>query len=175
MVMTRKPSQSRSTPTTPAVPSSRPDGERTLDWAGDIGDPVTVTGTVTRKERVLGRRYSTVSTLLELDCGTSIVTLFSTALWAEDAQPGHQLTISGIVKRHQRFKGTPQTLIGWPKLIDTTNPAGTDPEGDPKAQLTQAWPPGGKAHPRRRFPVDQDPPAAPLFEDAPTVPSGEQP
>lgn len=91
-------------------------------YAGAIGETITVTGTITRKEKVLGRRYSTVSTLLEVNCGTSIVTLFSTARWATAATVGDQITVTGTVTKHQYWRGTPQTQLGGPPASTTQRP-----------------------------------------------------
>lgn len=143
-----------------------------LDYAGDIGDPVIVIGTVTRKDTVLGRFYSTVSTLLEIDCGTSIVTVFSTARWAKAAQPGQRLTISGTVKKHQNWHGTPQTVLGWTRLIETGAADERYPAGEPDSQPAPRWPPG-IARTRRRFQDDQNPAAATLFESPPAEPTGQ--
>lgn len=143
-----------------------------LDYAGDIGDPVIVIGTLTRKDTVLGHFYSTVSTLLEIDCGTSIVTVFSTARWAKTAQPGQRLTISGTVKKHHNWHGTPQTILGWTRLIQTGAAAEPHPSGEPDRQPAPRWPPG-VARIRRRFQDHQDPAAATLCESPPADPTGQ--
>src|SRR6478752_5372139 len=118
----------------------QPDGP--FRFAGDIGEPLTVTGTITRKQKVLGHRYSTVSTLLEINCGTSSVTIFSTAHWADNAQVGEQITVAGTVKKHQRWRGTPQTLLGLTTRIDTTDDSRTDPVGDGAFDVAAGWPTG---------------------------------
>ena len=99
------------------------DRASTLSYAGDIGEQITVTGTITRKQKVLGSFYSTVSTMLEIDCATSIITIFSTARWADAAGIGEQVTITGTVKKYQCWHGIPETVLGWTTRIDTPTKA----------------------------------------------------
>lgn len=141
-------------------PEPRGTPQPALRHAGAIGEPITVTGTITRKEKALGRLYSTVSTLLEINCGTSIVTLFSTARWADTAQVGEQVTVAGTVKKHQYWRGTPQTVLGWTTRIDATDDSRTDPEGG-SFDAEAGWP-TSQVTIRRRFPDDPNAAAPPI-------------
>jgi hypothetical protein len=130
-----------------------------------------VTGTITRKQRVLGSFYSTVSTMLEIDCATSIITIFSTARWADAAGIGEHVTITGTVKKYQCWHGIPETVLGWTKRIDTPTKA-DQPLGEAKAYRPASGWPKGKGRVRRRFQDDQNPAAPPLF---PPSAAGDQP
>lgn len=148
------------------------DRASTLSYAGEIGEQVTVTGTITRKQRVLGSFYSTVSTMLEIDCATSIITIFSTARWADAAGIGEHVTITGTVKKYQCWHGIPETVLGWTKRIDTPTKADQSLGEAPADRPATGWP-TGKSRIRRRFPDDQNPAAPPLFPQPSAA--GEQP
>lgn len=127
-----------------------------LSYAGPVGEEITVTGTVTRKEPVLSRRYSAVSTLLEIDCDTSLIVIFTNARWADTVTLGEQVTVTGTIKRLQCWHRIPETVLGRAKRID--QPATTQPADNPD---TAGWP-TGTAQVRRRFPDHPNPAAPPL-------------
>jgi hypothetical protein len=132
-----------------------------LSYAGQVGEEITVTGTVTRKEPVLSRRYSAVSTLLEIDCDTSLIIIFTNARWADTTTPGEQVTVTGTIKKLQCWHHIPETVLGRTKRID--QPDRTQPADNPD---TDGWP-TGTAQVRRRFP-DHPNPAAPPLPTPPT-------
>lgn len=148
----------------------RPEGNVQRHCADAIGETITVTGTISRKEKMLGRRYSTVSTLLEVNCGTCIVTLFSTARWAHAAQVGEQVTVTGTVKKHQRWRGGPQTLLGWTTRVD--NPAPT--ASNEALRVGDGWP-AGEVTIRRRFPDNPNPATPPQATSATAATVDRQP
>lgn len=143
--------------------TGNPDRAAALVFAGDIGETITVTGTVTRKGYVPSSRYGTLSTLLEIDCGTSVIVTFSQARWAQTTTIGEQVTVTGEIRNHQWWRGIPETILGRTRRID---PPPTDP-GPPAPPATGT--PPGKARVRRRFPGHQDPAAAPLFPYPPAT------
>ena len=132
-----------------------------LSYAGPVGEEIIVTGTVTRKEPVLSRRYSAVSTLLEIDCGTSLIVVFTNARWADTTTLGELVTVTGTIKKLQCWHRIPETVLGRAKRID--QPATTQPADNPDAD---GWP-TGSAQVRRRFP-DHPNPAAPPLTTPPT-------
>lgn len=132
-----------------------------LAYAGPVGEEITVTGTVTRKEPVLSRRYSAASTLLEIDCGTSLIVIFTNARWGDSVTLGEQVTVTGTIKKLQCWHRIPETVLGRAKRID--QPATTQPADNPE---TDGWPTGA-AQVRRRFP-DHPNPAAPPLTTPPT-------
>jgi hypothetical protein len=133
------------------------DRAKRLDFAGDIGETITVTGIVTRKGYVHSSRYDTLSTLVEIDCQTSVVVTFSSARWAQAVTLGEQVTVTGTVKHYDHWHGIPETVLGRTKRVDNTDTA--RPDKPPAA----GWP-VGEASVRRRFQDHPDP-------AAPTLPS----
>jgi hypothetical protein len=135
-----------------------PDRAKRLDFAGDIGETITVTGTVTRKGYVHSSRYDTLSTLIEIDCQTSIVVTFSNARWAQAVTLGEQVTVTGTVKDYDHWHGIPETVLGRTKRVDNAKPDKPPATG---------WP-TGQAAVRRRFP-DHPNPAAPTLPTDPAT------
>lgn len=121
-----------------------------LGYAGEVGEKVTLTGTIRQLFHVDGFTWHSPSRrMLIVDCGTSVAKMITGASWAYDVDRGHQITITGTVRTHEDWHGTPQTLIVRPKLI--TNHS-TPPEPDP---------PTLAADPATAVPVRTPSPAAP--------------
>ena len=132
-----------------------------LEFAGDLGEAITITGTVTRKGYVHSSRYGTLSHLIEIDCGTSIVITFTNARWADTTRLGEHLTLTGTVKDHQYWRGIPETVLRRPKRIDNpTHPERSGAQG-PAEDGAAGWP-AGERQVRRRFPDHPNPAAPPL-------------
>jgi hypothetical protein len=92
--------------------------------AGAIGDTITLCGTVTTATRVAGFHYRAPDrALLVIDCGTTIAKTITSAGWAYDLERGDQVTLSGVVKAHDTYKGVPQTVLSRPKKINEPEPA----------------------------------------------------
>lgn len=95
----------------------------TITHAGTIGDKITLTGTVTLAMAVDGYHYrSPDQMLLVVDCGTAVAKTTTSARWAYDVQRGDQLTITGTVKKHDDYRGVPQTVLSRPQRITVSTP-----------------------------------------------------
>ena len=148
----------------------------TLDFAGEVGEKVTLTGTITVLLHVDGFTWNSPSRrLIILDCETSVAKMVTGASWAYDVERGDEITVTGTIRKHEDWHGTPQTLIVRPKLINNhTTPPEPDPPAvspDPTALQVHTVAPGAprsmaadqpagwdtvsEVGPRRRFP---DPP-----------------
>lgn len=134
-----------------------------LNYAGELWDEITVTGTVTKKEKVLSQRYSSLSTLLEIDCGTSMIVVFSSARWADATGLGEQITVTGTVKKLQCWHQIRETVLGRATRVDQALAGPTPADDQDAARRTAAGWPAGKAQVRRRFPDHPNPAAPPLF------------
>jgi hypothetical protein len=85
---------------------------------GTVGEPITMTGTVTVKRSIEGYRWNSPSqVLLVVDCGDSVAKMITTAAWAYQVKPGEQLSVKGTVKAHDTFNGVPQTVLKRPKQL----------------------------------------------------------
>ncbi len=109
-----------------------PDAPRpTVDYAGEIGDKITLTGVVRTALRVDGfTRHSPDNVLLVLDTGTTIAKMTTAATWAHDVRKGDTLTLTGTVKAHTEWRGTKQTVLVRPARIDnpdTASPPAVEP------------------------------------------------
>ncbi len=92
--------------------------------AGAIGETITLSGTVTTATRVDGYHYRAAArALLVIDCGTTIAKTITSAGWAYDLDRGDRVTLSGVVKAHDTYKGVPQTVLSRPKKINEPEPA----------------------------------------------------
>ena len=151
-------------------------GRATLDYAGEVGEKVTLTGTIAVLLHVDGFTWHPPSRrMIILDCETSVAKMITGASWAYDVKRGDQITIAGTIRKHEDWHGTPQTLIVRPKLIaNHTTPPEPDPPvvapdpttlqvctAEPAAPRSMAadqpagWDTVSEVGPRRRFP---DPP-----------------
>ncbi|MCA0253591.1 MAG: hypothetical protein LCH76_15145 [Actinobacteria bacterium] len=117
-----------------------------VSHAGTVGQPITLTGTVLTATRVPGYHYrSPDQALLVIDCGTAVAKTITSATWAYPIERGDQVTITGIVKAHQEYRGVPQTVLTRPKRIDNPTPSEVAPTMNPDAawevvNATQAGP-----------------------------------
>jgi len=113
----------------------RPDAPQpVVDYAGQVGDKITLTGVVRTALRVDGfTRHSPDSVLLVVDAGTSIAKMTTAATWAYDVNKGDTLTLTGTVKAHTEWRGSKQTVLVRPTRLDTTRLAGGEPGPDPGA------------------------------------------
>ena len=93
--------------------------------AGVVGEPITMTGTITVKRSIEGYRWNSPSqVLLVVDCGDWVAKMITSASWAYQVKPGEQLSVQAIVKAHELYNDTPQTVLKRPKQIPT---AAADP------------------------------------------------
>lgn len=128
-------------PARPAAETTEP--ARTLSHAGTVGDPITLTGTITCLLPLAGyHRYSPPQRLLIVDCGDTIAKTMTSAGWSHDLSRGDTVTLTGTVKAHQEYRGIPQTMLARCKLdartpaadpapapaTDTAGPAAAQPE-----------------------------------------------
>lgn len=146
----------------------------TLDYTGEVGEKLTLTGTITVLLHVDGFTWHSPSRrMIILDCETSVAKMITGASWAYDVERGDQITITGTIRKHEDWHGTPQTVIVRPKLITnhTTPPDPPAVAPDPTAPQVRTpapaaprsmaadesadWDAVSEVGPRRRFP---DPP-----------------
>lgn len=91
-------------------------------YAGEIGQKLTITGTVTRLKPI-EQNYGytpTTSMLVIIESGTTVAKTFTAAAWAWDVAQGDEITITGTVKAHEEFNDTKETVLTRPKRIDPT-------------------------------------------------------
>lgn len=133
-----------------AAREARSERDAVLGYAGEVGEKVTITGTIRQLFHVDGfTRHSPSRRMLIVDCGTSRAKMITGASWAYDVERGHQITLTGTVRKHEEWHGTPQTLIVRPQLI-TNHSAPPEPD-----------PPAIAADPAITVPVRTPSPAAP--------------
>lgn len=80
---------------------------------GTVGEKITVTGTITRCQLVDGFRGG-VSLFIIIENTTTVVKTVTTAAWAMDdheMDTGTEVTVTGTVKAHTDYRGTPQTVL----------------------------------------------------------------
>lgn len=96
-------------------------------YAGTVGERITVTGTVTRLLPVEGNHGYTPKTtmLVVIEGGATVAKMFTTAAWAWDIAQGDEITVTGTVKAHEDYQGIKQTTIVRPKLTEPTTPEGS--------------------------------------------------
>ena len=132
-----------------------PDQGHTFGFLGRLGQRVTLSGIVTTALWVNGFNQSP-SRLLILNCGSAVAKTVTAASWAATVHAGDQLTVTGTVKKHEQWRGTPQTVLVRTRLQDPTRAAG--------GALKPGWEIVRDAGPRRRFPdpsITSIPPLAP--------------
>jgi len=130
-----------------------PDQGHTFGFLGRLGQRVTLTGIVTAALWVNGFN-SSPSRLLILNCGSAVAKTVTPASWAATVHTGDQLTITGTVKKHEEWHGTPQTLLARTRLQDPARAAAD--------ALKPGWEIVRGAGPRRRFPDPSITSASPL-------------
>lgn len=114
---------------------------------GTVGEPITMTGTVTMVRNIDGYRWNSPrQVLLVVDCGEAVAKMITTASWAYQIKPGQQLSVRGTVKAHDVFNGVPQTVLKRPKQVQTVAP---DPL--PAATPAPAWETVSPVPPQSRF------------------------
>lgn len=98
----------------------------TGEHVGEIGQRITLTGTVRTAARVRGfTDRSPDRALIVIDTETARVK-FVTASWRwYQVKRGDQITISGTVKAHTEWRGTKQTVLT--RVIQASPPANPDP------------------------------------------------
>lgn len=143
------------TPPTPTRQTHRPRPEPKLpdaEPADDIGQTITVTGTVITAGRLPPNRWNTKPrALLILENGAGRVKTVTSAAWAYRITSGQQLTLTGTVSGHATAHGQPLTILARPR--PDTEPT-APPEPDEHGSVPPVWevirPVPGKA---RRYPT----------------------
>lgn len=108
-------------------------GRDVVGYAGEVGEKVTLTGTIKQVFHVDGFTWHSPSRrMLIVDCGTSVAKMITGASWAYDVEHGNHITLTGTIRKHEEWHGTPQTVIVRPKLI-TNHSTPPDPDPDPPA------------------------------------------
>ncbi|MGV1010238.1 MAG: hypothetical protein ACOYBY_16800 [Dermatophilaceae bacterium] len=100
----------------PLVPSA---------WLGDIGDTLTVTGTIATDLTIDGYAYGTTQRLLIINTPEGTVKIITAAGWSYDATAGDEVTIVGTVKAHELYRDHKQTRLVRVRRLDVT-PTPTD-------------------------------------------------
>ena len=107
--------------------TARQDAAQTVDYAGRVGEKVTLSGVVRTAMRVEGYTYrSPDQVMLVVDCGTAVAKMTTSAAWAYQVKVGDPLTVTGTVKAHTEWNGIKQTVLTRPKQLDTI-PEGAQP------------------------------------------------
>jgi len=112
----------------------------TRGYLGRVGKRITVAGTVVmalwlKPVDPMPRR------LLIVDTGIAIAKTVTAAGWAADVHTGDHLTITGTVKKHEQWHGTPQTVLVRSQQVDPTAVVAASPH----------WETVRDAGPRHRF------------------------
>lgn len=92
-------------------------------YAGELGEKLTVTGTVTRLKPI-EQHYGytpTTSMLAIVESGTIVAKTFTAAAWAWEIAQGDEITITGTVKAHEEFNGTKETVLTRTKRVAPTD------------------------------------------------------
>lgn len=99
--------------------TSRREAAETVDYAGTVGEKVTLTGTVRTAMRVDGFTYrSPDQVLLVVDCGAAVAKMTTSAAWAYPLKVGDPISVTGTVKTHTEWNGIKQTVLTRPKKLD---------------------------------------------------------
>ena len=107
------------------------------EHAGDIGQTITVTGTVITAGRLPPNRWNTKPrALLILEHSAGRVKTVTCAAWAYRVTTGQQLTLTGTVTGHATSHGLPLTILARPRP-DT--PAGAHPPPDDPGTGPEVW------------------------------------
>lgn len=93
-----------------------------IRYAGNKGEKITVTGTITRLMPFSGSYgYTPKTTMLVIVEGADIAAkMFTAANWAWEVAQGDQVVIAGTVKDHEEYNGVQQTVLTRPKLVSKT-------------------------------------------------------
>lgn len=97
-----------------AQKAARAAARASVVYAGEVGEKITVTGTIERK-RWIATQYGS-SALVIVDAGAHVLKMFTTAAWADDAEEGQTVTLTATVKAHQEYEGTRQTVVTRAKV-----------------------------------------------------------
>lgn len=91
----------------------------TVEWKhlGNEGDKVTFTGTVTTALTVDGYAYNSTQRMIVVTGADFIVKMYTAAGWAYDVETGTEITLTGTVKKHDRYQGKPQTVVTRAKEV----------------------------------------------------------
>lgn len=84
-------------------------------YAGEVGDVVTVTGGVKVAMVIDGKFGSSMMIVLSDDVMLT-VKFYTTAKWAWEVERGDVLTVTGTVKKLDEYEGTKQTVLARPKV-----------------------------------------------------------
>lgn len=107
---------------------------RVVEYAGAVGDKVTLTGVVRTHTFVAGyTEHAPDRVFIVLDCGTSVAKMTTAAGWAHPVRVGDPLTLTATVKAHGEWNGVKQTVLTRPKLV---TPA---PDPPPAVDAAPGW------------------------------------
>lgn len=87
-----------------------------LEWLGELGEKITVTGEVTTCLLVDGFMPDTTQMLIIITTPNALVKLSTAARWSYDLERGMTVTVTGTVKKHAEYEGRKQTVLVRPKL-----------------------------------------------------------
>jgi hypothetical protein len=91
-------------------------GLRTVRHLGAIGDKITFTGTLKIKSLQDGYAYGSTEWFMIIETPDGDVKITTTAAWANDAERGSEVTITGKVKKLAEYRGQPQTVVSYAKV-----------------------------------------------------------
>lgn len=91
-------------------------GLRTVRHLGAVGDKITFTGTLKIKSLQDGYAYNSTEWFMIIETPDGDVKITTTAAWADDAERGAEITITGKVKKLAEYRGQPQTVVSYAKV-----------------------------------------------------------
>jgi hypothetical protein len=91
-------------------------GLRTVRHLGAVGDKITFTGTLKIKSLQDGYAYGSTEWFMIIETPDGDVKITTTAAWADDAERGAEITITGKVKKLAEYRGQPQTVVSYAKV-----------------------------------------------------------
>jgi hypothetical protein len=91
-------------------------GLRTVRHLGAVGDKITFTGTLKIKSLQNGYAYGTTEWFMIIETPNGDVKITTTAGWADDAERGAEITLTGKVKKLAEYRGQPQTVVSYAKV-----------------------------------------------------------
>lgn len=92
-------------------------------YAGEEGDKIEVTGTVTRLLPIENNYgYNPPPKMMVIvSGGPTVAVTFTTAQWAFEVEQGDAITIKGTVSKHEERDGVKQTVLKRPSLVAKVN------------------------------------------------------
>lgn len=85
-------------------------------WLGEVGEKITIAGTITTKTFIAGDWNRSSSWLIVVQTAAGIAKTFTAARWADDVEVGDHVSLTGKVKSLDVYQEARQTLMTRCKL-----------------------------------------------------------